>query len=382
VDNLGTVLGVVLGGDPAGSEGAERGEGRSTLPDGVLAVGGSNNTDLGAGGSESGDLRLEALSEAVVHGGSTGKNNVLAEFLADIDVGGRDGVPGELMHGGARLSVEVGLEEELGAGHTGVGVDGNDALVRHGVGFVVLGGVLGLGVLGFVVGGDIAELFFNITNNFELGGGGKRLSGIEEELLHESGEETASDFHLLNGVRNGETLEDGDGVSNTIAGIADETGSAASGVEGEDGLNRYIHVLNLESFEHDGGHLLAVLLGVTGSLSHEDTEALLRGNAELVVEGVVPDALHIFPGVDDTVSDGVLEVEDTLLLHGFVTDVLVLLVNTVHGGSVLWASNDGGENSARSLLAGETSLNHAGSVVNNNSVLVSHLSICLRKFFV
>ena len=40
---------------------------------------------------------------------------------------------------------------------------------------------------------------------------------------------------------------------------------------------------------------------------------LLRGHAELVVEGVVPDLLHIIPVGDDTVLDGVLQSEDTTL---------------------------------------------------------------------
>ena len=37
---------------------------------------------------------------------------------------------------------------------------------------------------------------------------------------------------------------------------------------------------------------------------------LLGGNAELVVEGVVPDLLHVIPIGDNAVFDGVLEGED------------------------------------------------------------------------
>ena len=52
--------------------------------------------------------------------------------------------------------------------------------------------------------------------------------------------------------------------------------------------------MNDECLEHDLSHLLTVGLGVEGSLSDED-RVLLRVHAELVVEGVMPDHLHIIP---------------------------------------------------------------------------------------
>ena len=58
------------------------------------------------------------------------------------------------------------------------------------------------------------------------------------------------------------------------------------------------------------GHLLPVGLGVEGSLSQEDG-VLLGGDTELVVEGVVPDLLHVIPVGHDTVLNGVLEGQDT-----------------------------------------------------------------------
>jgi hypothetical protein len=90
VNNLGTVFLVVFSSDPAGCEGAEGSEGRSTLPDSVLAVGSGNNADLGAGGSEGNNFVLKAINNTFVHGSSTREDNVLAELLTDIDIGGRD----------------------------------------------------------------------------------------------------------------------------------------------------------------------------------------------------------------------------------------------------------------------------------------------------
>ena len=99
MDDGGTVFLVVLGGDPGGSEGAEGGEGGGTLPDGKLTVGGGDNLDLGTSWGEANDLVLQSVGKTLVHGGTTGEDEVLAELLSDIDVGGLDGLPGEGMPG-------------------------------------------------------------------------------------------------------------------------------------------------------------------------------------------------------------------------------------------------------------------------------------------
>ncbi|KAI5107922.1 hypothetical protein C0J45_1516, partial [Silurus meridionalis] len=70
-----------------------------------------------------------------------------------------------------------------------------------------------------------------------------------------------------------------------------------------------------------------VSLGVQGSLS-EQSGVLLRGNAELVVEGVVPDLLHIIPVGNDAMLNGILQSEDTPLALSFITYIGVLLTHT------------------------------------------------------
>ena len=82
------MLGVVLGSDPGGGKGAEGSKSGGTLPDGVLTVSGGDDTNLGTSGSEGGDFVLESVSETFVHGGTTGEDDVLAEILTDIDIGG------------------------------------------------------------------------------------------------------------------------------------------------------------------------------------------------------------------------------------------------------------------------------------------------------
>uniref|UniRef100_A0A087Y9C7 Uncharacterized protein n=1 Tax=Poecilia formosa TaxID=48698 RepID=A0A087Y9C7_POEFO len=82
-------------------------------------------------------------------------------------------------------------------------------------------------------------------------------------------------------------------------------------------------------------------LGVQGGLS-EQGWVLLGGHSQLVVEGVVPDLLHVVPVGDDAVLDGVLQSQDTPLALGLVADVGVLLTHTDRY-LVTGAADDGGE---------------------------------------
>merc|ERR1719391_1486358 len=98
----------------------------------------------------------------------------------------------------------------------------------------------------------------------------------------------------------GITFIDGDSMGDTITRVHDDTSGTSRGIKGEDSLDGNVHGWHVEGLKHDLGHLLSVGLGVEGSLSEEDG-LLLGGNSELVVEGVVPDLLHVIPVGDDTV---------------------------------------------------------------------------------
>merc|ERR1711872_384871 len=118
----------------------------------------------------------------------------------------------------------------------------------------------------------------------------------------------------------GITFIDGDSVGDTIARVHDDTSGTSRGIKGEDSLDGNIHGGHVEGLKHDLGHLLTVCLGVEGSLSEEDG-LLLRGNTELIVEGVVPDLLHIIPVGDDSMLNRVLEGKDTSLGLGLISNI-------------------------------------------------------------
>merc|ERR1711892_1032072 len=164
----------------------------------------------------------------------------------------------------------------------------------------------------------------------------------------------------------GITFIDWDTMGDTISRIHDDTSGTSRSIEGEDSLDGNIHGGHVEGLEHDLGHLLTVSVGVEGSLSQEDG-LFLRGNTELIVEGVVPDLLHIIPVGDDSVLNGVLEGKDTSLGLSFISNIGILLSHTDHHTLVAGTSNNGWEDSAGSVISGESSLAHAGAIVTDKS---------------
>merc|ERR1712003_243086 len=168
--------------------------------------------------------------------------------------------------------------------------------------------------------GNIAELLLDVTDDLTLSSGGERVATLSEDLHQVVGELTSSKIKTDNSMGKGITFIDGNTVGDTIPRVHDNTSGTARGIEGEDSLDGNIHSGHVEGLEHNLGHLFPVGLGVEGSLSQEDG-LLLGGNTELVVEGVVPDLLHVIPVGDDTVLNGVLQGEDTPLGLGLVTDI-------------------------------------------------------------
>merc|ERR1719233_778402 len=373
VDNGWAALIVLLLGDPHLLEGGERGKDGSSDPDRVLPLWWSNDLDLDGGRSKSGDFLLHTVSNTRVHGGASRHDSVGIEILTDVNIALHDGVVGGLMDATGFHSEEGRLEESLRATETFI-ANGDDLAVGKFIGLLKGGGCSSSGHLLLEVKSNIAELLLDVTDNLTFSSGGERVATLSEDLHQVVGEFTSSKIKTDNSVGKGITFIDGDTVGDTISRIHDNTSGTARGIEGKDSLDSNIHSGHVESLEHDLGHLLTVSFGVEGSLS-EQNGLLLRGNAELIVEGVVPDLLHVIPVGDDSVLNGVLQGEDTSLGLGFISNIGILLSHTDHHTLVAGTSNNGGEDSTGSIISSKSSLAHAGAIVNNKSsnVFVTHL---------
>merc|ERR1719186_167267 len=187
---------------------------------------------------------------------------------------------------------------------------GDDLAVGKFIRLLKGGGGSSSGHFLFKVKGDIAELLLDVTDNLTLSSGGERVATLSEDFHQVVGQFTSSKVKTDNGMGKSITFINGNTMGNTISRVHDDTSGTARGIEGEDSLDGNIHGGHVEGLKHDLGHLLTVSFGVEGSLSQEDG-LFLRGNTELIVEGVVPDLLHIIPVGDDSVLNGVLESEDT-----------------------------------------------------------------------
>jgi len=372
VDNGWAAFIIFLFGDPHLLEGGKRSQDGSSDPYGVFSLGWSNDLDLNGGWGQGSDFLLHSVSNTWVHGGATRHDGVGVQVLTDVNIALHDGVVGGLMDTAGFHSQERWLEEGFWGTETFI-ANGDNLAIGQFIGFLQGGGGSGSCHFLFEVKSNVAELFLDVTDNFTLSGGGERVASLGEDLHEVVGELTSSQVQTEDGVWESITFIDGDGVGDTITRVHDNTSGTARGIEGQDSLDGNIHGGHVEGLEHDLGHLLTVGLGVKGSLSQEDG-LLLRGNTEFIVEGMMPDLLHIIPVGDDTVLNGVLEGEDTPLGLGLISNIGVLLTHTHHHTLVTGTSNNGWEDSPGGVITGETSLAHAGAIVNDKSsnVFVTH----------
>merc|ERR1711922_11494 len=328
VNHGGAALVVLLLGNPHLLEGGEGGQDGSSDPDGVLPLGGSDDLDLDGGWGKSGDLLLHSVGNTGVHGGATGHDGVGVQVLTDVNIALHDGVEGGLVDAAGLHSKEGRLEESLGATESLV-TDGDDLTVGKLIGLLEGGGGSSGGHFLLEVKGNIAQLLLDVTDNLSLGSGGERVTSLSEDLHQVVGQFTASKVKTEDSVGESITFIDGDSVGNTITRVHDNTSGTTRGVQGEDSLDSDIHGGHVEGLEHDLGHLFSVGLGVEGSLS-EENRLLLRGNTELVVEGVMPGLFHVIPVGDDTVLNRILQGKDTSLGQGFISNIGILLSHTDH----------------------------------------------------
>jgi hypothetical protein len=264
----------------------------------------------------------------MLENGETYHDNVGVEILTDVNVALHDGVEGGDVDSAGFETEDGRLEESLRCAEALV-ADGNDLsvgkLVRLLEGRALAGGL----DLLLEVEGNVAELLLDVANDFTLGSGGEGVTALGENLHEVVGQVTASHVNTRDGVGKGETLVNGDDVGDTVTRVEHDTGGTTGSVKREDGLDGDVEGRGVEGLENNLGHLLTVALGVDGSLSEEDG-VLLGSDTELVVEGVVPDLLHVVPVGDNTVLNGVPQGEDTTLALCLITHVRVLLAHTDH----------------------------------------------------
>ena len=238
-------------------------------------------------------------------------DDVAIQIFSNINITFHDGVEGCDMNAAALKAQDAWLEESLWSTETLV-ANSDDLAIRKLVGFLQAR-ALGCG-LDFLlkVKCDIAELLLDIADNFALGGGGKGISALSQNFHQVICQIAAGHINTRDSVRQCETLVDWDNVSNSIAGVEDNTSSTTGSVEGKDGLDGDVEGWSVEGLENNLCHLLAIRFRVDGCLSKQDW-VLLGSNTQLVIECMMPDFFHIVPVGDNTVLDWVSQSKNTTL---------------------------------------------------------------------
>merc|ERR1711923_37436 len=250
-------------------------------------------------------------------------------------------------------SKEGRLEESLRAAETLI-ADGDDLAVGKFIRLLKGGRGSSSGHFLLKVKGNIAELLLDVTDNLTLSSGGEGVTAFGKDLHEVVGELTSSQVKTNDGMGKGITFIDRDTVGDTVTRVHDDTSGTARGIEGEDSLDGNIHGRHVEGFEHDLGHLLTVSLWVKWGFSQKNG-LFFWCNTEFVVEGVVPDLLHVIPVGDDSMLNRVLEGEDTSLGLGFISNIGIFLSHTDHHTLVTGTANNGGEDGSGSIISSKSS---------------------------
>ena len=155
-------------------EGGQGGQDGATNPDGIFALRRSNDLDLHGGRSQSSDLLLHAVSNARVHGSTTGQDRVGIQILTDVDIALHDRVVSRLMDTAGFHAQERRLEQSLGATESLVS-DGDDLTVGQFVRLLQRCRRSSSGHFLLEVESNVAELLLDVTDNFTFGCMGKNL---------------------------------------------------------------------------------------------------------------------------------------------------------------------------------------------------------------
>ncbi|CAL9173863.1 unnamed protein product [Musa hybrid cultivar] len=384
-------------------EGAEGCQNGASNPNTVLPLGGSNHLNLHAAWRQRRDLLAHPVSNAWEHGGSSAQHDVAIQILPDVHIALHDGVVGGLVYACSFHPDHGRLEEDFRAAEP-LGADGDHLPVRQ---LVVLlhrrAGLRHLQLL-LVVESDVGQLLLDVTDDFTLRRGGEGVAALRQDLHESVGEVAARQVEAKNRVRECVAFVDRNRVADTVAGVEHNayayqhnsvranyfrrcsflvhfmassendrsrwmgrvTCRSTTSIKREDSLDGDIHRGSVEGLEHDLSHLLTIRLGVERRLG-EQNGVFFGGDAELVVEGVVPNLLHVVPVAHDAVLDRVLERQNASLGLSFVSHVRVLLPHAYHHAGVAWSTHDAREDSSRGIISSKTSLQIQTQTMNHIS---------------
>ncbi len=131
MNNVGTVLIIVLLAHPHVGEGGKRAQNSSASPDSELPVRAGNNTDIDGLWCLILNFFAKSLAHTFKHGGAARKDDVLVEFPAHVNVALLDGVVGQRLDGVVVPTVHLKRLEQVLRTPESLGSNGDYLSVRQ-----------------------------------------------------------------------------------------------------------------------------------------------------------------------------------------------------------------------------------------------------------
>ncbi len=97
----------------------------------------------------------------------------------------------------------------------------------------------------------------------------------------------------------------------------------------------------------------------------EETGMFRGGHSKFIVEAMMPYFSHIVPIIDDTMFNGIFEIEYTFFGDCFFTYICVLAIHADHNAIVFWSAYDWREGGTGGVITWETGFAHTWTVVDD-----------------
>ena len=191
------------------------------------------------------------------------------------------------------------LEEAFGC-FKSFASDANHAAIGEGVGLHEHRSILAQALVEAQIVGDVAELFFDLSDCLKVGGTIESVATAKKESNEVAGYIAAGHVKAARKVVENGRFVDRDDVSDAITRVDNYSGRQALRVKSKDCLNGNIDATEVVSVEHDLAHALAVLEWVHGRFRQKDLAAGCV-YLEFLIESEVPEMLHVIPFLYDAV---------------------------------------------------------------------------------
>merc|ERR1711904_401092 len=202
---------ILLLGNPHLLECTQRRQDGATNPHRVLPLRWCHHLDLHRGWSKRCQLLCHAFSNSLEHCGTSGKDDVSIEVLADINVAFHDGLERGVMDSTRLLPNEAWLEENFRAAEAFV-ADSDDVAIWKFISLFLVGALTGCFHFRIKIQGDVRELFLHVPHDLSLCRCCEGVATLGQDLHHVFCQVAACKVQTQDCMGQGITLIDGNSV--------------------------------------------------------------------------------------------------------------------------------------------------------------------------